>query len=86
MKALEDMTVAQLKRELEKLDKRRSKNCSDFIAVGRGFEPPSKYLKKEDTLSLEARAIADRYDAIRHAMRKRQMDKDFKAYKKHFGG
>jgi hypothetical protein len=65
------MTPAQLNRELDALDRRRSRNTDAFIAAGRGEERPSEYLTKSDPLSREAREIFDRSSALRAEIERR---------------
>ena len=59
-KRVEEMSAAEINRELDRLDARRSKNTDAFIAAGRGHERPSEYLSKSDRLSQEALAIFNR--------------------------
>lgn len=66
-----DLTPAQINRELDALDRRRSRNTDAFIAAGRGEERPSEYLSKEDPLSKEAREISDRMSALRNEIERR---------------
>ena len=65
------MTPAQINRELDALDARRDRNTDAFIAAGRGEERPSEYLRKDDALSREARAIFDRSNALRAEIERR---------------
>lgn len=66
-----DLTPAQINRELDALDRRRSRNTDAFIAAGRGEERPSEYLGKDDQLSREAREIFERQSALRSEIERR---------------
>lgn len=71
VKDLASMTPGEINRELDCLDARRSRNTDAFIAAGRSEERPSEHLRKDDPLSLEARAIHDRSSALRREIDRR---------------
>lgn len=71
MKDPSTLSVSQINRELDALDKRRSSNTDAFIAAGRGHERPSEYLRQTDALSMEARAIDDRWSTLRAEVERR---------------
>ena len=71
MKDPASMTPAQLNRELDALDARRSRNTDAFIAAGRGEERPSDYLGKDDALSREATEIYGRSCDLRREIERR---------------
>lgn len=66
-----DLTPAQINRELDALDRRRSRNTDAFIAAGRGEERQSEYLGKRDPLSREATEIFERQSALRAEIERR---------------
>lgn len=59
------MTAAEINKELDKLNSQDSALGDLMIAVGRGYERPSEYLKLTDPLSMELRKNADRRLALR---------------------
>jgi hypothetical protein len=65
------MTAGEINKELDRLDTLRSANTRAFIDAGRGHERPSEYLTKTDPLSLAARVIGDRQDALHNEVRAR---------------
>lgn len=65
------MTNGQLNSEDKRLSAIGSKITDEFIRDGRGHERPSDWFSKTDPLSLAARALGARRDAIVYEMRRR---------------
>ncbi len=59
------MTAGQINKELDALEAEDSKLTDAFIAAGRGAERPTDRANKTDPLSIRAREISDRLDALR---------------------
>lgn len=71
MKSPDVMTAAEINRELDRLDAKRSENARAFIDAGRGNERPTDYATKDDPLSVAARAISDRQRDLRYEIERR---------------
>ncbi len=65
------MLASAINKELDALDVKSGKNCRAFIEAGRGHERPSEYMSKQDPLSREACAIADRESDLRREVVRR---------------
>lgn len=55
---IEKLSAANLKKEMDKLSDERSAICDKLIEAGRGYELQSETMQKNDSLSLEFRAVA----------------------------
>lgn len=65
------MTAGQINKELDALDKRRSKLLDEMIAAGRGTERWSETAVKTDELALRMIAVSDRTSALRYEITRR---------------
>ncbi len=61
-----DMTAGEINRELDSLDKKRSKLNDEFIAAGRGHETVNETWKKDDPLALRYKEISNRHGDLRN--------------------
>lgn len=66
-----DMTAGEINRELDSLDKKRSKLNNEFIEAGRGNETAEQTLNKTDPLALKYQEYAYRKEALRDEIRAR---------------
>ena len=58
-----ELTAGEINAELDRVDKKLSKLCDEFIADGRGHEKPSETFLKDDALSLRYKSLsAQRYE------------------------
>ncbi len=71
MKSTCDMTPGQINRELDSLEKKRSKVNDALIAAGRGYETNMETSRKSDPLALRWRAIQDRVLDLRNEISRR---------------
>lgn len=65
------MTAGAINRELDRLDAKSSAIIDALIAAGRGHEPASETMRKDDHLSLRYRANADRRFELRAEIARR---------------
>lgn len=66
-----DMTAGEINRELDGLDKKRSKLNDEFIEAGRGSETVNETWKKDDPLALRYKELSNRHGDLQREIHAR---------------